>query len=234
MKKSTGVVLVIIIVLLFGVIGVGGYFVIKGNNDSNKVLGELKNEIVAMKNDTSTTVNNTNTENKSVNASKNSDKDNANEVKDFSQNDLTFKGITLGMSKSQVEGILGQSERENSHTEDATGNEIIDLGYDSKYLTVGIERDANTKKEAVKTIIYNGNEVVTRGLKVSSTYEQVVNAFKKSSILNTEEVNGEKTVTVGYPGDDPVYNVNNKGKIIFSIGSDNKVKSITITYGHEN
>lgn len=45
MKKSTGVILVLIIVLLLGVIGVGGYFFIKGNNDTNKEIGELKNQV---------------------------------------------------------------------------------------------------------------------------------------------------------------------------------------------
>lgn len=45
MKKSTGAILIIIIVLLLGVVGAGGYFLIKGNNDSNKQIGELKNEV---------------------------------------------------------------------------------------------------------------------------------------------------------------------------------------------
>lgn len=45
MKKSTGVILVLIIVLLLGVIGVGGVFFVKGNNDSSKEIGELKNEV---------------------------------------------------------------------------------------------------------------------------------------------------------------------------------------------
>lgn len=45
MKKSTGVILVLIIVLLLGVIGVGGYFYIKENNNTSKEIGELKNEV---------------------------------------------------------------------------------------------------------------------------------------------------------------------------------------------
>ena len=45
MKKSIGVILVLIIVLLLGVIGAGGYFLIKGNNDTNKEIGELKNQV---------------------------------------------------------------------------------------------------------------------------------------------------------------------------------------------
>lgn len=49
MKKSTGVILVLIIVLLLGVIGVGGYFFIKENNGSSKEIGELKNEVAELR-----------------------------------------------------------------------------------------------------------------------------------------------------------------------------------------
>lgn len=48
MKKSTGVILVIIIVLLLGVIGVGSVFIVKGNNDSRKEIAELKNEVAGL------------------------------------------------------------------------------------------------------------------------------------------------------------------------------------------
>lgn len=61
MKKSTGVILVLIIVLLLGVIGVGSYFFIKGNNDTNKEIGELKNEVANLGKTTENTSNNTTT-----------------------------------------------------------------------------------------------------------------------------------------------------------------------------
>ena len=58
MKKSTGVIMIIVIVLLLGVIGVGGYFLIKGNNDKNKAIGDLKNEVANLANNTENTSNN--------------------------------------------------------------------------------------------------------------------------------------------------------------------------------
>ena len=48
MKKSIGVILILIIVLLLGVIGIGGYFLINEKNNSNKEIGELKNEIESL------------------------------------------------------------------------------------------------------------------------------------------------------------------------------------------
>lgn len=60
MKKSTGVILVLIIILLLGVIGVGGYFLIKGNNDTNKEIGELKNEVANLRKNAENTSYNSN------------------------------------------------------------------------------------------------------------------------------------------------------------------------------
>lgn len=175
-------------------------------------------------------VNNTEKNNKST-----TDNKQTNEPKDFSESDLTFKGITLGMNKSEVEDMLGDAESEKSHTEDATGNVITELKYSSIKLDIEIEKDVPTDKEFVRSISYEGKDAVTRGLKVSSTYDEVINAFRSDSILRNEELGSEKIITVGYPNDDPVYNVDNKGKLIFVIDKNsNKVKSIAITYGHEN
>ena len=66
MKKSTGVILVLIIVLLLGVIGVGGYFIVKGNNDTNNTIGELKNEIANLEKNIEDTSNIANTNSNSV------------------------------------------------------------------------------------------------------------------------------------------------------------------------
>lgn len=66
MKKSTGAILIIIIVLLLGAVGVGGFFLIKGNIDSNKAIGELTNAIAGSNENEVTT---TNTENTVTNTS---------------------------------------------------------------------------------------------------------------------------------------------------------------------
>ena len=45
MKKLTGAMLIIIIVLLLGVIGVGSYFFVKEKNNSSKEIEDLKNQV---------------------------------------------------------------------------------------------------------------------------------------------------------------------------------------------
>lgn len=51
MKKSTGVLLVLIIVILIGVIGAGGYFWYKESKNTNTQIEELKNEVSGLKNE---------------------------------------------------------------------------------------------------------------------------------------------------------------------------------------
>lgn len=97
MKKSTGVILVLIIVLLTGTIGIGAYFFVKGNNDSCKEIGELKNEIAGLskkyiENTTSQLTNNT--EN-STNTSKPS--------QDTEKNEITSKIKTYNDIKGTYE-----------------------------------------------------------------------------------------------------------------------------------
>ena len=58
MKKSTGAILVLIIIILLGVIGVGGYFFIQKNNDTNKEIGDLKNIVTNLKKSAENAANN--------------------------------------------------------------------------------------------------------------------------------------------------------------------------------
>lgn len=106
MKKSTGVILVLIIVLLLGVIGVGGVFFIKGNNDSNKEIGELKNEVSDLskhiENTTSQSANgienNTNT---SINQQSKSTEENKNTSTIKTYNDIkgTYESQEINMNE---------------------------------------------------------------------------------------------------------------------------------------
>lgn len=57
MKKSTGVILGLTIILLLGVIGVGGVFFAKENNDSSKEIAELKNEVAGLSKNAENTTN---------------------------------------------------------------------------------------------------------------------------------------------------------------------------------
>lgn len=106
MKKSTGVILVLIIVLLLGVIGLGGVFFVKGNNDSSKEIGELKNEVSGLskhiENTTSQSVNgienNTNT---SINQQSKSTEENKNTSTIKTYNDIkgTYESQEINMNE---------------------------------------------------------------------------------------------------------------------------------------
>ena len=88
----------------------------------------------------------------------------------------------------------------------------------------------------LSSITWTKNSIKTaRGITIGSTESEVLSAYTKDSILaiDNEQSDGTKIVTIGFKGDDPVYNVNNKSKIFITISS-GKVTKIVISYGHLN
>lgn len=106
MEKSTGIILVLIIVLLLGVIGVGSVFFLKGNNESSEEVGKLKNEITSLsKQIENTTGNSTNSIENSTNTSDNQQNNSAVENKNNSTiktyNDIkgTYESQKINMNE---------------------------------------------------------------------------------------------------------------------------------------
>lgn len=110
MKKSTGVILVLIIVLLFGVIGVEGYFLVKGNNDSNKEIEELKKEVAGLNNNVENVTSQSNDiseSNTNTNTSANTSQQNTNTqenkstsfTKSYSDIKGTYESQTINMNE---------------------------------------------------------------------------------------------------------------------------------------
>lgn len=156
--------------------------------------------------------------------------------KAFCESDLSVKGLALGMTKEELYDLLGDPDSEENYTQKKTNYTIHDFKYDSIHLTVGLHKNSDVEgDESVDTIFYNGGDIVTRGLKVSSNYDEVKGAFLEESILLEKTYNDEKIIVVGYPNENPSYNAENKnGKLIFSIDKEtNNVRSITISYGYE-
>ena len=104
MKKSTGVILVLIIVLLLGVIGVGGYFFIKENDDSNKEIVELKKEVESMsKNVENAIVQQNNNSNNNVTTPQNN---NINTTKSYKDVKGTYESQKININTSVAPNYL--------------------------------------------------------------------------------------------------------------------------------
>ena len=229
MKKSTGVILVLIIVLLLGVIGVGGYFIIKGNDDTNKKIDELKNEVVSSRKNSEVTSNTTSENSTSSNTTKNDDNQKSpNIVTAFSEKDLEIGGFKLGESAKAVESKYGTPTSSKQYTEDATGRNIVKLDYESNGLTVeNSVSDNNPDGSMIRISIHGKSTLQTaRGIKIGDSKQKILQSYPSSSILDN---GGNTGITVGFPNDDPVYETN-KGKIYFDISND-KVTGITFAYG---
>ena len=106
MKKSTGVILVLIIVLLLGVIGVGSYFFVKENNDTNKEIGDLKNEV--------------------ANLGKNAEKTSNN----YTMNNVQTNNITTSTNTQTSENTINTTESNNTSVH-ATNSENVLYTYSS-------------------------------------------------------------------------------------------------------
>lgn len=104
--------------------------------------------------------------------------------------------------------------------------ELKDLG-----MTIDLSGEEENKVVTNVILKNNKNIELTRDLSLNVTSEKILKSFVSDSILFYKD---SESIIVGYPGDDPVYNINKRGKLIFDIDdSTDKVKKVTLTYGRE-
>ena len=232
MKKAGKIILILVILLLIGGIICGGYFLYKNNEESNKKIAELENKIAAVNNEDKS-----NSLNEVINDKTNNEINNQKiTAKEFSDNDVVASnGLKLGMFGEDVIKIIKDEPSDHKTiNEDATG----DIVNQSKYDNLGLELEYRSEdgEGTLSCITWTKNSIKTaRGITIGSTESEVLSAYTKNSILaiDNEQSDGTKIITIGFKGDDPVYNVNNKGKIFITISS-GKVTKIVISYGHLN
>ena len=236
MKKAGKIILILVIVLLIGGIIYGGYFLYKNNEESNKKIAELENKIAAVNNEDKSNSLNEVINDKKNNKTNNEINNKKITVKEFSDNDVVASnGLKLGMFGEDVIKIIKDEPSDHKTiNEDATG----DIVNQSKYDNLGLELEYRSEdgEGTLSSITWTKNSIKTaRGITIGSTESEVLSAYTKDSILaiDNEQSDGTKIVTIGYKGDDPVYNVNNKSKIFITISS-GKVTKIVISYGHLN
>ena len=150
-------------------------------------------------------------------------------LKAFSDEDLVVDGkFRLGESAKAVEAYYGDNITSvNTSAEGTTGREIATIKLESLGIEVeNLTDDNDADGEMIRIKLYGNSKFKTaREIKIGDSREKVINAYQAESILKEE--NG--CITVGYPGDEPVYE-SNKGKIYFTIES-GKVTQILYAYG---
>ena len=236
MKKAGKIILILVILLLIGGIICGGYFLYKNNEESNKKIAELENKIAAVNNEDKSNSLNEVINDKKNNKTNNEINNQKITVKEFSDNDVVASnGLKLGMFGEDVIKIIKDEPSDHKTiNEDATG----DIVNQSKYDNLGLELEYRSEdgEGTLSSITWTKNSIKTaRGITIGSTESEVLSAYTKDSILaiDNEQPDGTKIITIGFKGDDPVYNVNNKGKIFITISS-GTVTQIVISYGHLN
>ena len=175
---------------------------------------------------------------------------NNDEVSKLRKDELKIAGIGLGMTKNDVIRLYGNGYTETEKVvEDYDGNEHSDMIYNDLGLTIDLKYEDN--KAVVDGVGLTGSKTeAIRKLKVSSTKEEVLKAFRKENIgayyysyTNADEIGdgigfyegNDKSVIqcieIGLEGF-ILYEWDTNGKILFTL-KDNKVTSISLYYGAE-
>ena len=105
--------------------------------------------------------------------------DSANE---FSNDDLYIEGITLGMSRKDVISKLGKNYTENWDDNSILGR-LIYAGMDLDFFRIKNDDETAIIGEELKRInIKNDTIVTSRGIKIGSSVDELLNAYKKENI----------------------------------------------------
>ncbi len=145
----------------------------------------------------------------------------------FSEKDLVVDGFSLGESAKAVESKYNELATTEKYTEGATARNLVRIDYKTLGLTVESEvSDEDPDGSMIRITLYGDSKLETaRGIKIGDTKESITKAYSADSILDETE----KGITVGFPGDDPLYE-SGKGKIFFGI-ENGKVVKIFLAYG---
>ena len=212
--------------LLLGVIGVGGYFFIKGNNDTSKEIGELKNEVANLGESTKS-----NTSSSQVPTNIANDTNTNEKVEAFNDSDLKVKGVAAGDYFDDAIDAFG-TDYDTEDVSSPVGDEFKVFKYkNGVVLTVLLSENVVDEDEdvvaelgIVRSIELKDNCTLKtkRGISIDSTRKDILDAYPLNSIL----YNGTDTVTVGFPGDEDTYSP--QGRISFKMNGD-KVVAIEYT-----
>ena len=153
------------------------------------------------------------------------------DIESFSETDLKISSIKLDMFYNDVIKHLGSNFTETTNFDQSTGKDITTMEYKDLGMTIDLSGEEENKVVTNVILKNNKNIELTRGLSLNVTSEKILKSFVSDSILFYKD---SESIIVGYPGDDPVYNINKRGKLIFDIDdSTDKVKKVTLTYGRE-
>ena len=142
---------------------------------------------------------------------------------EFSMEDLIVGNVKYGDGLEQVKAASGNPDSENAYQEGATGYDMLEYFYNNGNEFVFI-KNSDAADFTIKSVKIVTNDIATaRGLKVGSTQEEVIDAFRNDGIdekilyaaeirelsenqtliipprgLVTEETNGSGRIIVSY------------------------------------
>ena len=226
-KKNNNVALYIVAIVIIILIGVGvGYLFYKNNNQ--KLTDNNYSNISG-------------TENERKNSSITNNKDGTelidNSIELLKDNDFLIRGIYPGLSKNEIVSMLGNAFAES---------EKDGLLYEINYYNLGIRVYLNSNTDVSERIVlYNNITGTSRGIKVSSSINDVINSFNDENMQKYYIKDGKfydgvysgsdndviQYVEVGFKGFIR-YEWTETNKILFEF-KNNSVSNITVGHGAE-
>jgi hypothetical protein len=140
-------------------------------------------------------------------------------IEEFSDKDTSVLGIKLDMSISELESILGQPIKQDSHYEEAFGADVINYYYQFGEIRLEPLEEANYTVSSV--VINKPNYSGPRGIKIGDSIEMVIQKFPCNEEAPKDE-SGERYV-YGNLGE-------NNGVITYNI--EGNIEEVKYSYGY--
>lgn len=189
--------IIITVAIVAIIVAVGGYFLINATKEEKNA------------------VNNEQTKN--------------NEAAEFTDEDLQIGGLSLHMSSTKMTEKLGDNYTLNEEPSlNENGMYESQIVYNDTGLIVVLEQEQIDSESKIKAIKMENNKTkAMRNIKILSTKQDILNAFKSENILEDKTENRIENIYVGFKGTNPH---GGDGVIKFELMNE-RVSEISLLYG---
>ncbi len=109
---------------------------------------------------------------------------------EFNMDDLTAGGVKYGDNPGRVEEVFGIPDTENAYQEGATGYDIVEYYYSDGNVFEFIKKDSTEEFKLRSVNIITIDAAAARGLRVGSSMDDVIKAFRYDGAVGTSSNRG--------------------------------------------
>ena len=158
------------------------------------------------------------------------------EAEEFTNDDLFVNGITLGMTKKEVISKLGRNYKEGGWNDNSVITaSLIYSDLEINFLKLFNDDETKVLGEEANKIYINSDKIITkRGIKIGSSIDEVLNAYRKENIAAYKvDTNENEEIFYNYN----ISNISDIERIAVNVDgrvSEHESFSSTIEFGIKN